>query len=339
MKSVRITEAVDEYVETLRLQGRAPNTIRSRRQLVRQLLHSVGNIYLKHLTVQHVDRLFLDNPQWAPSTRAKIVAELGSFFKWAQQRRYMPNEDLLQQMRGIKVPKQKRMRLSVAQISDLLDAAANPRDRIVIALGSYMLLRGSEVRTLQWKHIRLDSFEADVWREKTDEWDEMPITSELAEELHRWRRHLVETIGFPQPEWYVAPSYRATVTTRDPATGYITSATSRLNPHTPVSRPYQAVKNALKRLGIEDDKEGVHTLRRSGARALYEALAAQGHDRAARHTQAMLGHADMTTTEKYLGLDIDRKSRNDLLKGASMFSEPATVVDMKTHRPVESARG
>lgn len=319
VKSVRLTEAFDEYVETLRIQGRSPSTLRARRQLSRQLLHSTGNLYVKHLTAQHVDRFFADNPQWSPSTRNKVVAELGSFLKWAQQRRYMPHEDILVHMRGLRVPKKRRLRLSAAEMSELLDAAANPRDRMVIALGAYLFLRASEIQHLRWQHIDLEKYEAQIWREKTDEWDDMPICTELAEELERFRRHLAATVGVPQPDWFVAPGYHKDVTVRDPKTGRIVKAFDRLDPTKTVGRPYASVKLALQKLGYETGTEGVHTLRRSGARALYDALAAAGHDRAARQAQAMLGHSNLTTTEKYLGVDVDRKARNDLIKGRSMF--------------------
>lgn len=319
MKSVRITDAFDEYVETLKIQGRSPGTLRSRRQLARQLLHSVGNLYVQHLTAQHVDRLFSDNPQWSPATRNKVVAELGAFLKWAQQRRYMPHEDILSHMRGLKVPKQRRLRLSAPELAALLDAAANPRDRMVIALGAYLFLRGSEVRHLRWHHVDLEAGEIEVWRDKTDEWDTMPICAELDAELRRFRAHLVEHVGVPQPEWFVAPGYHKDVVERDRHTGRIVKVAGRLDPEKAIGRPYTAVKLALGRLGYDTAQQGVHTLRRSGARALYESLAAAGHDRAARQAQAMLGHATLLTTEKYLGVDVDRKARNDLLKGKPMF--------------------
>lgn len=326
MTAVRITEAVDEYLEMLRIQGRSPRTIDSRRQLARQLLHSTGNLYLRHLTEKHIDQFFADNPQWSPATRQKMVAYLSAFFAWAAQRKYMPQGDVLLHMRGLKAPKKQKLRLAAPDMARVLEAAANPRDRIVIALGTYLFLRGSEIQALRWHHIDLDSFEAEIWREKTDEWDTMPICAELAEELERWRRHVTDTLGVPQPEWFVAPGYHQDIIERDPVTGRISKAHGQLDVTKPVSRPFVSVKIALRRCGFETDQQGVHTLRRSGARALYDHLAADGHDRAARQVQAMLGHSNLVTTEKYLGIDLDRKQRNDLIKGRPMFALPDAEV-------------
>jgi integrase len=88
----------------------------------------------------------------------------------------------------------------------------------------------------------------------------------------------------------------------------------------------------LLKAGYDLDKgEGGHTLRRSGATALYNELSERGHDRAIRMCQAMLGHASIQTTEVYLALNLDRKARNDLLAGKRMFSVggPAKVLSLE----------
>ncbi len=158
--SPRLSEAFDEYLETLRIQGRSPSTIKARRLLCRTMLHSTGNLYLRSLTEKHVDQFFADNPQWSPATRAKMVAYLSAFLGWSQQRRYMPsNHDLLAHMRGIKTPKRKRLQIPPEKFPELLEAANNPRDRIVIALGIYLMLRGSEISHLRWHHVHLDEWE------------------------------------------------------------------------------------------------------------------------------------------------------------------------------------
>lgn len=319
-KSVRLTDAFEEYLEVLRLQGRSPNTIRSRQYLLRQLMQITGDMYLRSLNERHVDMFFQAHPDWSLSSRKKMVDYLSAFFGWAQQRRYMPQGDLLLHMRGIKVPKRNRLRLPAEKFPELLNAASNDRDRVIIALGCYLFLRASEIAHLRWHHVDLDTGEIQVWRDKTDEWDPMPICTELEVELKRWRRTVTESLGVPQPEWYVAPGYHQNVVERDPHTGQIVRAHGQLDPTKKMRRPYEPVKLALRKLGYDTDAEGVHTLRRSGARALYDYLAEQGHDGAVRQAQAMLGHASLTTTETYLGVSLDRKRRNDRLKGRPMFA-------------------
>lgn len=63
----------------------------------------------------------------------------------------------------------------------------------------------------------------------------------------------------------------------------------------------------------------MHTLRRSAARALFDRLATEGYDGALRLVQAMLHHAQSSTTEHYLGLTLDKKRRDDIIRGESMY--------------------
>ena len=96
-----------------------------------------------------------------------------------------------------------------------------------------------------------------------------------------------------------------------------------LRPYKILDKPERCVSRALKTLGYtkEDDEPrmGVHTLRRSGARALFDVLRNQGYDGALKRVSAMLHHKNTAMTEHYLGLDIERTQRNDMLRGEIMF--------------------
>jgi len=92
------------------------------------------------------------------------------------------------------------------------------------------------------------------------------------------------------------------------------------------------VKRAMRRIGHEPHGSGMHTLRRSGARALFDRLRHEGYDGALMRVSSMLGHADTKTTEIYLGLSIERQQRNELIAGKAMFpdmTESGTVVPLK----------
>ena len=65
--------------------------------------------------------------------------------------------------------------------------------------------------------------------------------------------------------------------------------------------------------------EGSHTLRRSGARALFDRLAESGYDRSLRIVQSMLHHSSVTITEKYIGVTPDQRSRDEIIKGQEMY--------------------
>jgi hypothetical protein len=38
-----------------------------------------------------------------------------------------------------------------------------------------------------------------------------------------------------------------------------------------------------------------------------------------RRVQALLGHASVLQTEKYLGIELERRQRNEMLAGKTMF--------------------
>ena len=92
-----------------------------------------------------------------------------------------------------------------------------------------------------------------------------------------------------------------------------------VNPTKPNAYPWMIVQEVLERLEYPKKHEGGHTLRRSGARAYFDQLRSEGYDSAMRDVQAMLGHASLTTTEIYLGLNLDRQRRNARLAGKQMF--------------------
>ena len=126
---------------------------------------------------------------------------------------------------------------------------------------------------------------------------------------------------------------------RGPGGGYsVERKKGNTLPYTKCSRPHRYVQRTLVKFGIpirdEEGKslhEGVHTLRRSGARALFDELVDRGgYDGVLRLVAAMLHHKSTQMTERYLGLDVDTKKRNDLLRGERMFAEPdkSNVVEL-----------
>lgn len=106
-------------------------------------------------------------------------------------------------------------------------------------------------------------------------------------------------------------------------------------PATPKRGLAQVVqKHASRVSGLPQESlkgQGVHILRRSMARALYERLRAEGHPEPLRVVQALLGHADPATTRIYIGLRPDREERNELLAGSDLlWVETANVVPLRS---------
>ncbi len=109
-----------------------------------------------------------------------------------------------------------------------------------------------------------------------------------------------------------------------------------LQPTVRISKPALIIQRALSRqLGTETLRgEGVHTVRRSVARILFDQASEHGHDNALRVAAALLGHSSTQTTEIYLGIDRDRQKRDEILRGKSLFP-PSRGTSCRRVRPGE----
>lgn len=80
-----------------------------------------------------------------------------------------------------------------------------------------------------------------------------------------------------------------------------------LRPYDELRKPFRIAQRAFTAFGIEHQRGmGIHTFRRSCARAVFESLTEHGYDRALRSTMSLLGHKNSATTELYLGLSLGR---------------------------------
>lgn len=313
-----LSDLVDEYCATTKANGYAKNTIRVRVRVARYFLAHVGNIQAHNVTHRHVDDYLTARAAsgCAPATLNLELSLLRDFWKYAVHRRVV-KDDPTWHRRPQRVPPKARRRLGAERFAHLLDAAESPRDRVVLALGIYCLLRASEIRALRVADVDLTTGYIHAKIIKTNQVDDMPIPAELEGELLAWLSIYSEEVGGPlQGDWYLVPS-------RSPAT-FVTKGVQGpaiLRPTRPVNRPERIVQNALKACGweVEGDREGIHTLRRSSARALFDSLSDQGHDAALRIVQSALHHSSLANTERYIGVEADRQRRDDTLRGKKMF--------------------
>jgi integrase len=191
-------------------------------------------------------------------------------------------------------------------------------ERIVFATGLYLFLRASEQQRLQLKMVDLDQGVIEVYRVKPKKWDVMPMSAEL---LPIMREHLtwLAQNGATDPNHFLIPTRNRDMR-HDPVTHKWIAGTGTINPTRSLSKPHRIVQRILKKNGYEIQGEGEHTLRRSGARAYFDHLCEErNYDGALRRVQSMLGHSLSSTTETYIGLNIDRYTRNRDLTGKPMF--------------------
>lgn len=327
-KKILMSEARDEYLTHLKARGLAKNSLVNSRQVLNRWIDILGDTRVDLIQSHHIDKFF-GQGNWAPRTRNLYLRLLrGGFFTWCRRNGYLPRDyDPCDGWGNVRSDLAEQFWLPVEEFSSLLDAADNPRDRAIIALGLYTFMRGSEIRTLKIQDIDMERHQITMYRWKTKQADTLPISSELAAELNRWFAEYKKLTSFQlMPEWFLVPARQQIQMAWDHQKGMLqpTGVELGFKTMTPVSAPYNCVKKALRELGYETKGTGVHTLRRSGAYALYTRLRKDGYDGALKRVSSMLGHSDSKTTEIYLSVSLERQERNELLAGLPMF--PDTVV-------------
>lgn len=343
--------AIDQWFEHREAESIAVNTKRTERTVLRSLVTSTGNIYVENVSSRHIDSLMRKLAKTrSANTRRLDHGILDRFFRWCadtglSQRYHNP-------MAGHRKPKKvlkEHRHLHVSQFPVLLDAARKPRDRVFIALTLYLFLRQSEVTVLRIRDVDLQAGAIMVWQEKTQQEDRMPLSTELATELRRWFRAYQEDTGQAlRPDWYLVPAY-----TRSTFIGPGVQQEQKLAPTRPFLHPERMVQTALIDIGwleasckrvdgksaASGQYEGCHTLRRSGARALFDRLINDSgtYDGAGRTVQAMLHHSTFATTETYLGITLDKERRDDMIRGKDLFPAlSAPNVVRLQHERIES---
>ena len=321
---MQLSDAIQLYLADRTAKGVKRNTTRNDKSKLTRLLADIGNIQVSQIRPQHLDLFWSRRTTWGPATMNIAHATLNSFFRWCQIRGYMPKDrNPLEGGRRLKEPPRKRVIIPQQEFATFLDGIEDPRARAMVAIGLYLFTRISETAGLRWQDVDMHNGTVEVFRDKTETLDTLPLCDELKHELDRWRLTYAAAIGRQLlPADLVIPGWQKPRVVGAPGKKgeFVEKEKGHYLPQTKAHITY-SVKKALRDAGYYEAYEGGHTLRRSGATALYNQLTKVGHDRAIRICQAMLGHSDIRTTEIYLRLDLDRKVRNDLLAGKPMFPE------------------
>jgi len=277
----------------------------------------LGDIYVENVKPQHIDRIFSTHA-WQQSTRNVKISAFKGFFKWCKARHYIGHSnDVMFGWRMRSAPEKERTRIPVDEWVNLFGNCVHPQERIIFATGLYLFLRSSEQRLIKLKDVNLDEGTIEIYRVKTETRDTMPISAELDRELRiylAWyaSQHKLE------PDFYLIPARNRDLE-YDPVNRRNVAGSGTVCPTRPISMPHRIVQRVLSRAGYETYGQGEHTLRRSGARAYFNVLVDSGYDGALRRVQSMLGHKKSMMTEVYLGLDLDRHTRNEDIIGNEMF--------------------
>ena len=330
-----LSPSIEAYMRHRRSQNYSKGTLKVDTQVLTKFLAVVGNIYCHQITDRHVQRHFEEvSKTRGPASLKNDHGVLVRFFKWARHTGRMPaDSDPMFGRRQPKAIKRERNRLHVSRFPELLAAAEerDPRDRALCALLLYTLGRDSEVTDLRIRDLDLSSGWLKVRVYKTNAEDTLPVSSELDEEMRRWLTHYSRIHRGLEPWHYLVPARGVFPVRGD--NGRILRHDSTYRPDKKISGAGRIVNPILEAIGfpVVDDKgkrsgEGSHTIRRSGARALFDQLVGDGYDGALRITQSLLHHQSVTQTETYIGITADRRSRDDILRGRIMYHLDENVV-------------
>lgn len=329
MMNPTLDALVREYVDSLRSAGLAPSTIVTAERTSRRFLAYAGNVQVRNVTPRHVDNYFAARmgKGVAANTLNLELQHLRALFRFADTRRYLGSApDPTAHRRRMRVQPKLRRRIPAHDFDRLLDACDHPRDRMVLALALYLLLRRSELVPLRVGDVNLDTGDVSVRIVKTAKVDAMPISMELDVELRRWLTWYTEQVGPLRDDYLLVP---AKARHQLPLPGGTSPVAGIPDPYRPMCNAEDVIKRALKACGYgltdadgETLREGVHTLRRSAARAKFDELVETGYDGAGRVVQSLLHHASFKQTEVYIGMELDKKRRDDIIRGKRMYTIP-----------------
>lgn len=311
---MQLSEVIKAYEASCRANNLTVSTMRSKTLVHRRLLAATGNIESRNIRPQHLDALWRSVEHLSPASKNITRAHLKVLFEWMRARQYLGPSDPLQGTRRLRSPRRNYIIIPQEEFSTFISGARNPRARIVLAIGLYLFPRVGEIESFRWQDDLGETMY--VWRQKTQTEDHLPICAELREELDRWKWDYGVALGArPQPFWHIVPGVESGRFVKGGGRSRDLWIPERRGPlrHT--------IQQELIRGGYYQEREGGHTLRRSGATALYVHLSQSGHDQAVRACQWMLGHSSMSHTETYLDIGYDRKALRSMLGGKPMFGD------------------
>lgn len=366
MPDIRVPEAIEAYTAHQHTLGLAVDTVKNQGfylarfgKVCQRLATERGK--RSPLRVSEIDgacitAYFATAPQGAgQGCRNNMLMPLKKFLEWCEMERYLPAGESKRLLAGRKFrTPERRPKLYVPpeQFGKLLDSATRHRaDRMVMALAIYTLARQSEIAGLKLGNINLAEGVLRVYRVKKKRWTDVGISPELMGELVSWLEWYARELGYGtalnmmehQPEWRLVPKL---IVVQGRERGKVTEPVRyEMDPLSPQLRLEAVIKRGLDATGaitvtgkkVRHVGEGVHTIRRSGARAMFDYLSRElGSDRALVQVATMLDHHDTQVTLLYIGLDQEREQLNTWLKGNSMYGT-GTPVSQQRLRVVRSA--
>jgi site-specific recombinase XerD len=288
-KVVTLARLVDRYIEertnTGQIQGRTPDTYRA---TLNRMIDKL-DVDTDPFTVTYDDLIdVLSDWELSRTSKANRISAMRAFWQWFSDRYDAPNP--AQKLKGRKGNRPMQRHLSRDELGRILRAPATDRDRLVVWMYAMLGIRRAELIPIRWRDIDLEQ-RTILIHGKGDKERLLPIPPPLAQLFGETRARMSEH-DQAQPNHYVCCrryEYQA---------GRTGKRNARVEPDKPMgySTPDKILHRVAARAWVHDPIHvGPHMLRRA-----YAATFRKANPGDLYHLQALLGHADISTTRMYL---------------------------------------
>lgn len=251
------------------------------------------------------------------STFNNYVAKIRSFIQYLNQRRIIDDPFVLDACQPAKMKERRPfLRLKPAEMELVIDMTEKPWDRWVMA---FSYLTGGRITELRSR--RVGDFN---WAERTVEWqrakarrkvhDTLPASQRLVDEYLRWMEHYQAKGGVTEDSFLIPRRALSGGTMYVPDQAASAQAIGR------VIKKYMGEVGGL----TADELHGQanHMTRRAGGHSLFWHLVTvekMSFAEAADITRSWMGHEDVKTTMLYIGVDLERLRRDEVLERVELL--------------------
>ena len=308
--------AAERYIAYCYARGRSDQLRKTQRSLFRRFARFVNDRQVGSLTTDDLEEFFYGpeglTHSCAFSTLGKYRGDLKGFLAWCFRRRWCDDPEQL--LGGVvhtsTRARRERLRLSEDQMWSMVRAARDERDAAMLVFAMHTGCRISELLALRVRDVRFETGEVKVRIIKTKEEDVIRMSPLLEKHLRSWITTYTR-VENPDPDAFLFP---ARAPARLVGVRHASDAERGYTAHGQITSPGKYLKRMAEDAGVElENGDAWHTIRRSVARLFFDKASHLGHDAALRMTSAFLHHRNTSTTEIYLGLQLERARRDDVM--------------------------
>lgn len=332
-----LSVAAQRYVDYCYGRGGSDGVRYSQRSLLGRLSRFLNDCQTGSVTPEQIEEFFYGAgglaTNCARSTLGKYFGDLRAFFDWTHRRGWSDAPGFL--LGGITHTstrvQRNRVRLSEPQMWAMVEHAPTPRDAAMVVFAMHTGCRISEILDLRIRDLNLDTREVAMRIIKSRAEDVMRVSPVLDRYLREWLS-VYHDMHAPARDARLFPAgNRPTF-----VNGMCADWQERgFDPYRKINNPVTIIRPMAEAAGVSlESGDGWHTIRRSVARIFFDKASHLGHDAALRMTSAFLHHKNTSTTEIYLGLELEKAKRDEIMS-EGFLSNPAdnaSIANMSDYR-------